>query len=112
MNLDEPHNLLDIYTVEDHWSTTHREAIQKRIKTPLSLCGRCQNAFIFRTKRANDPTIICEQGRARQVPLDIEECNKYLPIGQLDISTLAKMATMIEREQKEKPGFHIPKVGE
>ena len=103
--------MLDHYELVENLEDKARTT-QRRIKVRLdSLCATCQNSHIYRSKRHNTPMVVCGYGRDKVMPIDIEECNHYLPVGQLDISTLAKMAVMIEKDEKHTPGFKIPTIG-
>lgn len=65
-----------------------------------SLCGRCQRAHIIKVKRKNDPSIHC-MAIERDVPWDIEECSKFQQIGVLDVWDLAKLAKIIDIDERK-----------
>lgn len=93
------------------------DAAKRRSKTRVvqsitGLCASCTHAFIYRTRRENEPTVVCMNfSTERRMPTDIEECSRYSAIGQLDISTLAKMATLIDKDEKDQAGFKVTVVG-
>jgi hypothetical protein len=70
------------------------------------MCGRCSNSHIYKTPRENFPLVFCTYSeKARQMPLDITECNKFSQIGRLDIWDLAKLAVPIDID-RPKMGFN------
>ena len=96
--------------LEDAAKARSRHRVQQRV---TGMCGSCYHAMIYQTARDNEPTVRCMtlEGSPR-MPVDIESCTKYSPIGQLDLGTLARMATLIDPDgEKEIAGFKVPIVG-
>ena len=95
--------------IEDAAKQRSRLHVQQRI---TGLCGSCSHSMVYQTRRDNEPTILCMSLSPEQrMPVDIEFCTRYSAVGQLDISTLARMATLIDPDSKESAGFKVPIVG-
>ena len=95
--------------IEDAAKQRSRHRVQQRI---VGLCGSCYYAMIYQTVRDNEPTVRCTSlDNSPRMPVDIESCTKYSQVGQLDIGTLARMATLIDPDEKEMAGFKVPIVG-
>ena len=95
--------------IEDAAKQRSRLHVQQRI---TGLCGSCSNSMIYQTRRDNEPTILCTSLSPEQrMPVDIEFCTRYSAVGQLDIATLARMATLIDPDSKETAGFKVQIVG-
>lgn len=74
----------------------------------IGSCFQCQNAFIFRSKRDNDPTILCSESPSAFMvkPLDIVECNRFSKIGELDIWDMVKTSEIVDLSKPTiKAGF-------
>lgn len=97
------------YELEDATANA-AEAIKEssrrvRVKVPSKyLCFRCANAMIYKREGAADPIIFCSSFD-RRMPLDIVECNKFRPEGTLDVWDMAKLAKIIDINEKKSVGF-------
>lgn len=73
------------------------------------LCFRCNNAMIMRRKSEFEPRVYCDEmatmyGKT-EVAADIAECSKFSQAGKLSIWDLAKLAKVIDLDEKPSVGF-------
>ncbi len=88
-------------------------ARSKRFKaaTVSSLCGMCSRAHIYKLRHKNDPIIHCSETK-RDMPHNVEECNRYQQEGTLGIWQLAKLAKIIDVDPERKVGIYHEGKGE
>lgn len=67
---------------------------------PRNLCEKCQSGHVMSRAYRNELTVFCR--RIDQfVPIDVGQCNSYVPLGHVDLWELAKMAKLIEKPANE-----------
>lgn len=99
---------------EDRIDEAAKRVSRTRIREKITgICASCSRSMLYRTARGNDTIVRCTdlEGSPR-MPTDIEECSRYQAMGQLNVSALAQMATLIDPdEKKEMAGFKVPIIG-
>lgn len=91
-----------INPVADKVTTSERRSHARIImKTrPENRCGTCKHALIYTQKSSNAMSVFC-RNIERFVPPDVETCNAYLPLGNIELWDLAKMAKIVDRPVDE-----------
>ena len=84
--------------VEDSAKRTQSRIVMKN--RPTTKCEICKHGMIYTRKTSQSVHVFCQKIE-RPVPTDIEACNGFVPLGQIELWDLAKMARLIDRPAEE-----------
>lgn len=84
--------------VEDSAKRTQSRIVMKN--RPMTKCEICKHGMIYTRKSSQSAHVFCQKIE-RPVPVDIDNCNGFVPLGQIELWDLAKMARLIDRPTEE-----------
>jgi len=82
---------------EGHRQSNSRIVMKNR---PESHCGYCQHGMVYTLKSSNRTQVFCRKINS-SVPPDIETCNVFVPLGQVDLWELTRTATLIDKPKSD-----------
>jgi hypothetical protein len=93
---DQVNSLAD--RVEDSAKRTQSRIVMKN--RAANRCEICKHSMIYTRKASQSVHVFCQKIE-RPVPPDIDACNGFVPLGQIELWDLAKMARLIDRPVEE-----------